>query len=150
MSDPLYKKELLRLAADAHGAGRLAGAATTGHAHNPVCGDRVVVDLALEGGRIVELRQEAKACVLTQASASILGRSLKGATRDEVETLREVVSAMLAGGAVPGEPFADYGVFDAATAYPSRHVCVLLPIAAVLAAFDASEAGEPEPVRSKS
>jgi nitrogen fixation protein NifU and related proteins len=147
VSDPLYKKELLRLAADAHGAGRLGRADGTGHAHNPVCGDRVIVDLAVEDGRIVELRQETKACVLTQASASILGQHLKGGTRGDVERLRDAVGEMLNGGPVPGDPFTDYSVFDAALAYPSRHVCVLLPIAAALAAFDASEASEPEPVR---
>jgi len=149
MSDPLYKKELLRLAADAHGSGRLAGAHATGHAHNPVCGDRVIVDLVLEGGRITELRHETKACVLAQASASILGRHLKGTRRSDVETLSEVLSAMLQGGPIPGSPFSDYAVFDAAIAYPSRHVCVLLPIAAVLAALDASEASQPETIRSQ-
>jgi nitrogen fixation protein NifU and related proteins len=148
VSDPLYKKELLRLAADAHGAGRLANASATGHAHNPVCGDKVVIDLVLEGGRVAEIRQEAKACVLTQASASILGKSLKGASRSDVEALQHAVRAMLeAHGPVPGTPFEDYAAFDAALAYPSRHTCVLLPIEAALAAFDASEAEEPKPVR---
>jgi NifU-like protein involved in Fe-S cluster formation len=148
MSDPLYKKELLRLAADAHGAGRHVGASATGHAHNPVCGDKVVVDLVLENGRVTEIRQEAKACVLTQASASILGKNLKGASRSDIEALQDAVSAMLASrGPVPGTPFEDYGAFDAALAYPSRHTCVLLPIEAVLAAFDASEPEKPEPVR---
>jgi NifU-like protein involved in Fe-S cluster formation len=148
MSDPLYKKELLRLAADAHGAGRLTHADATGHAHNPVCGDKVVVDLILEDGRIAEIRQEAKACVLTQASASILGKNLKGAARSDVEALQRAVGAMLASqGGVPGVPFEDYAAFDAALAYPSRHTCVLLPIEAVLAAFDASETEKPEAVR---
>jgi NifU-like protein involved in Fe-S cluster formation len=149
MSDPLYKKELLRLAADAHGAGRLTGATATGHAHNPICGDKVVIDLVLENGRVAEIAQEAKACVLTQASASILGKRLKGAGRGDVEALRRAVSAMLEShGPVPGTPFEDYAAFDAALAYPSRHTCVLLPIGAVLAAFDASEAKELEPVGS--
>ncbi len=40
MADPLYKKEILRLAADAHGAGRLGEPHVTGVAHNPTCGDR--------------------------------------------------------------------------------------------------------------
>ena len=151
MSDPLYKKELLRLAADAHAAGRLAHADATGHAHNPVFGDKVVVDLAIVDGRVVEIAQETKACVLTQASASILGRSLKGAGRAEVEALRSALSAMLeAKGPRPAPPFEDYAAFDAALAYPSRHTCVLLPIDAVLRAFDnASEAREPEAVRPK-
>ena len=148
MSDPLYKKELLRLAADAHGAGRLTYADATGHAHNPVCGDKVVVDLILEDGRIAKIRQEAKACVLTQASASILGKNLKGAARSDVEALQRAVHAMLASqGGVPGVPFEDYATFDAALAYPSRHTCVLLPIEAVLDAFDALETEKPEPVR---
>ena len=148
MSDPLYSKELLRLAADAHGAGRLANANATGHAHNPVCGDKVVVDLVLEDGHVAKIGLEAKACVLTQASASILGKSLKDATRSDVEALQGAIRAMLeARGPVPGRPFDDYAAFDAALAYPSRHTCVLLPIEAVLAAFDASETEEPKAVR---
>jgi nitrogen fixation protein NifU and related proteins len=147
MSDPLYKKELLRLAADAHGAGRLVRASATGQAHNPVCGDKVVIDLVLKDGRVAEIGQEAKACVLTQASASILGKSLKGATRDDVEALQRTIGAMLtSGGPAPETPFEDYAAFDAALAYPGRHVCVLLPIEAALAAFDASETKKPEPV----
>jgi hypothetical protein len=45
MSDPLYHKDLLRLAADATGAGRLAFPDASGLAYNPACGDKVVVDL---------------------------------------------------------------------------------------------------------
>ena len=146
MSDPLYRKELLRLAADAHGAGRLPHPDATGHAHNPTCGDKVVVDLAMEDGRIRAIAQDAKACVLTQASASILGERLAGASRAEVEALTREVRAMLSGGPAPAAPFADYNVFDAALSYPSRHRCVLLPLEAVLAAFDASEAGEEDAI----
>jgi NifU-like protein involved in Fe-S cluster formation len=137
VSDPLYRKELLRLAADAHGAGRLAHADTTGEAFNPACGDKVIVDLVVSDGHIVEIAQEAKACVLAQASAAILGRDLKGATRSDVETLRTTVTSMLeSDGPAPGAPFEAYTAFDGAVTYPSRHRCVLLPIEAVLAAFD--------------
>lgn len=146
MSDPLYRKELLRLAADAHGAGRLSRPDATGHAHNPTCGDKVRVDLTLEGGRIRAMAQETKACVLTQASASILGERLAGATRADIEALMRSLTTMLTGGPAPSPPFEAYGVFDAALAYPSRHRCVLLPLEAVLAAFDGSETGEEDPV----
>lgn len=147
MSDLLYRKELLRLAADAHGAGRLAHPDATGTAHNPICGDRVSFDLVLDDGRIAEVSQETKACVLVQASASILGQSLKGETRAGVEALRRRVGAMLeSGGPVPERPFGAYGAFEAAAAYSSRHRCVLLPIEAVLAAFDNSETGQPKTV----
>jgi NifU-like protein involved in Fe-S cluster formation len=139
MNDPLYRKELLRLAADAHSAGRLREPHVTGHAHNPACGDKVTVDLMLEEGRIALIAHDTKACVLAQASASILGRELKGASRTNMETLRDAVGAMLATqGAAPSPPFDAYAAFDGAIEFPSRHRCVLLPIDAVLAAFDAA------------
>jgi nitrogen fixation NifU-like protein len=140
MSDPLYRKELLRLAADAHGAGRLSGLHFTGHAHNPACGDKVTVDLDLAEGRIARISHETKACVLAQASASILGRELTDRNRSDVERLQAALSAMLAAlGPVPSPPFDAYAVFDGTVAFPSRHRCVLLPIEAVLAAYDAAK-----------
>ena len=138
MSDPLYRKEILRLAADAHGAGHLANPDATGSAHNPTCGDKVVVDLAVDAeGRVTAVAQEAKACVLTQASASILGQALAGATREEVERLANDVAAMLAAnGEPPAPPFDPYTAFQGAVTHRNRHRCVLLPIEAVLDAFD--------------
>jgi NifU-like protein involved in Fe-S cluster formation len=139
MSDPLYRKELLRLAADAHCAGRLKDPHVTGHAHNPACGDKVTIDLDLSDGRIVRIAQDTKACVLAQASASILGHELREKTRNDVEQLRDSLIAMLAAqGAAPSPPFDAYTAFDGTLEFPSRHRCVLLPIEAVLAAFDAA------------
>jgi len=140
MSDPLYKKELLRLAADAHGAGRLARPDASGEAFNPTCGDRVIVDLSLKDGRIVAMAHDTKACVLAQASASILGQSLVGASLDDIEALANTIAQMLvARGDPPGQPFEAYAAFEGATEHRTRHRCVLLPVEAVLAAFEASE-----------
>jgi NifU-like protein involved in Fe-S cluster formation len=142
MSDPLYKKELLRLAADAHGAGRLDRPDATGEAFNPACGDRVIVDLSLKEGRVEAMAHEMKACVLAQASASILGQSLKGANQEDVESLANAIAQMLiAKGNPPAPPFEAYAAFEGATEHRNRHRCVLLPVEAVLAAFEASENG---------
>jgi NifU-like protein involved in Fe-S cluster formation len=141
--DPLYRKELLRLAADATGAGRLPEACHTGRAFNPTCGDRVTVDIALENGRISGVAHDTKACVLTQASASILGAELAGLTRREIADLRREVVAMLEGGDVPNAPFDVYKAFDGVLGHRNRHACVLLPFDAILDAFDASEATKP-------
>jgi len=139
MSDPLYKKELLRLAADAHGAGRLPNPDATGEAFNPACGDKVIVDLSLEDGRVAALAHDTKACVLAQASASILGDRLKGASLDDVERLANDVAAMLISKAAPPPaPFEDYAAFEGATEHRNRHRCVLLPIEAVLAALESA------------
>jgi NifU-like protein involved in Fe-S cluster formation len=137
MSDPLYKKELLRLAADAVGAGRLSVPCGTASAHNPACGDKVTVDVALEGGRIAAIAHDTKACVLTQASAAILSSGASGMDREEIVSLHRAVAAMLSGGSAPDAPFDTYSVFDGVADHRNRHRCVLLPIEAAIAAFDA-------------
>jgi NifU-like protein involved in Fe-S cluster formation len=130
--DPLYAKPLLRLAAAATGAGRLPHSDVTGQAFNPACGDRVSVTLTLDNqGRIAAFAHETKACVLTQASASILGAHLKDADAKGVRALRGQVETMLRSREAPPSPFADYAVLAAAADYPGRHTCVLLPIDAV-------------------
>ena len=53
--DPLYRREILRLAADATGAGHLPAPDAAATAHNPACGDRVTVELALADGRVTAL-----------------------------------------------------------------------------------------------
>ncbi len=143
MSDPLYKKELLRLAADATGAGRLAEPSTTGVAHNPVCGDRVTVDLIIRNERIAGIAHDTKACVLAQASATILGSDVVGLSRAEIAVLHQSVSAMLQGEGPPSAPCNAFSVFDGVVEHRNRHRCVLLPIEAILIAFDALETPEP-------
>jgi NifU-like protein involved in Fe-S cluster formation len=143
MSDPIYRRELLRLAADAVGAGRLEAPHGSATLHNPACGDRVTVDLTLEKGRIAALRHNAQACVLTQASAAILGAEAVGLDRAGLSSLRDRVATMLEGGPVPPTPFQAYGAFDGVAEHKGRHVCVLLPIEAALEALDILETTEP-------
>jgi nitrogen fixation protein NifU and related proteins len=136
MSDPLYAKDLLRLAAAATGAGRLETFDVEGSAHNPTCGDRIAVTLRIDGdGRIIEIGHETSACVLAQASASLLGAHLEGSNEDAVRRLRAEVASMLREGDVPAPPFSGYSALNGATHYRNRHTCVLLPIDAVLDAL---------------
>ena len=136
MSDPLYAKELLRLAANAIGAGRLDPADAEGVAHNPTCGDKVSVSLRLDqSGRVTAIAHETHACILAQASSSILGAQLLGADRQKVQNLRAAVETMLHDGPPPPPPFADYAALTGAALYRNRHACVLLSIDAVLRAL---------------
>ena len=139
--DPLYKKALLRLAADAAGAGHLPQPHASATAANPACGDRVTMAVTLKDGRVTALAHETRACVLTQASAAILGAHAAGLTRAELSALKAAVAAMLQGGPIPDAPFADYGTFDGVVGHAGRHTCVLLPLTALIDALDACEPG---------
>lgn len=137
MSDPLYGKALLRLAADAIGAGRLADFDAEASAYNPACGDRVSVTIkAGESGRIAAFAHETHACVLTQASASILGAHLPGTDQANLRTLRAEVTGMLQQDGAASPLFSDYVVLKGAAIYRNRHACVLLPIDAALKALE--------------
>ena len=143
MSDLLYTTGVLRLAAEARGAGRLPESDGTYTEHNPTCGDRSTVDLSVNNGRITAMAHDTKACVLAQASASILGTALPGHTHGDLVNLRAEVAEMLRGGTKPAEPFGSYAVLNEVARFPSRHKCVLLPIDAAIGAFEASQTRKP-------
>ena len=138
MDDPLYRRALLRLAADAAGAGQLPRPDAIGTAHNPACGDRVTVELALEGGRITALAYQTQACVLTQASAALLAAAAAGQDAAGLAGLRYGLKVMLAGGEAPAP---GYDAFDGVASHAGRHVCVLLPVEAALKALEQAEEG---------
>ena len=137
MTDDLYPRTLLRLAADALGAGKLPRPDAVATAHNPACGDRISVELALANGRITAMAHQTQACVLTQASAALLALAAPGLDRAALEALAGEVRAMLAGGPAP----AGYDVFEGVARHAGRHTCVLLPLRAALTALEAAEEG---------
>lgn len=136
MSEDLYQKALLRLAADAHGAGRLEGPCCTGREANAMCGDSITFDARIDDARrIIAVATELKGCVLVQASASLLASHAAEETEAGIAALRASVQSMLNGGAAPDGVWAAYEVFKPASAYRSRHSCVLLPIDALAKAL---------------
>jgi nitrogen fixation protein NifU and related proteins len=149
MSDALYSLAVLRLAAEACGDGRLAAPDGSHTEHNPACGDRSTIDLKITGGTVSQIAQQTRACVLTQASASILGASLPGLDYARLVKLRGDVAAMLKSSPAPDEPFARYAALKDAANYPGRHKCVLLPIDAAIKAFENSQDRQPDGERPK-
>ena len=141
--DPLYRRDILRLAASATGAGHLAAPHASATAHNPACGDRVTVELALADGRVTGLAHTTQACVLTQASAALLAGAAPGQSPAQLAALADGVRSFLKGG-LKGAPAPEgYGVFDGVADHAGRHVCVLLPFEAALKAL---EGPEPRPM----
>ena len=136
----LYSGRILELAADIPHAGRLDGPQASVKKRSPLCGSSVIVDLAVENGRIKDFAQDVKACALGQASAAIVGGQVIGRTRSEIETARDELRAMLkSGGPVPSAPFDGYEVLEPARDYKNRHASILLSIEATAEAFAQAE-----------
>lgn len=133
MIDDLYSAKVLALAANMPRAGRLAAPQASSEKVSKLCGSRVVVDVVLEDGRVVDFAQEVKACALGQASAAVLGAHVIGAGVDELEAARDALKAMLKqGGAPPEGRFADLKALEVVRDYPPRHASTMLAFEAVV------------------
>jgi nitrogen fixation protein NifU and related proteins len=135
MAGNLYNDAIIAEAKAGHGHGRLAEPDASVTCDNPLCGDRVTIDLSpLAGGRIGELAQRTRGCLLTQAAASVIGRRAAGATPEEVNEAAVGLRRLLAG--EPADPsWPELAMFAPVSAVKSRHECVLLPFDALAEAL---------------
>ncbi len=135
----LYSGQILALAADIPFAERLENPDGSARRRAPLCGSTVSVDVTLEDGRIATFGQDVKACALGQASASVVGKSIIGRSRQEVETARDQLKAMLkSDGPAPDAPFDGLKILEPARDYKNRHASILLALEATLEAIDAA------------
>ncbi len=142
MLDDLYSARLLALAANLPHAGRLAAPDASAERTSKLCGSRVVVDVAMRDGRVVEFAQDVQACALGQASAGVLGEAVLGATAEELEHARDALAAMLADGAPPPEGrFAGLAALAPIRDYPARHASTRLAFEAAAVAAREAERG---------
>ena len=117
---------------------------TSAEGHNPLCGDRLMLTLKLDDGRIGDIRFEGKGCAISTASASMMTEAVKGLDRAAVAHLHEAVHRALT--EHDHEPAAELGKLAALTGvrdYPARVKCASLcwhTLAAALARSDAQDA----------
>ena len=86
MTNP-YGKTLVDHFRRPRNRGALANATISEEGVNRLCGDRVRIELRLDGSQVVEAKFAANACALCVAAASVLTELATGAPLDEVDTL---------------------------------------------------------------
>ncbi len=82
--DDLYKEYILEHYRHPRNSGTLEQPDVSHEDDNPLCGDRIRMDLALDGGRIGAIRFSGRGCAISQASASMLTEQVGGMLLDEV------------------------------------------------------------------
>jgi len=141
MTAALYQQSILTRAKDATGAGELENPHARVVADNPVCGDRVTMDIRMEGDVIESLAHNVRGCVLSQAAASVIGAEAPDCSRAEIDAVRNALAAMLDGtGEPPAGRWRDLAIFAPVVAQQHRRHCVLLPFEALHRALDAVQA----------
>lgn len=135
MTEKLYNDAIIAEARASHAHGRLEAPDRSVTCDNPLCGDRVTIDLKLAGERIAALAQKTRGCLLTQAAASVIGHRAAGAGPAEIEQAATELRRLLAGEAV-APVWPELAMFSPVRAVKSRHECVLLPFEALREALE--------------
>jgi len=137
----IYHEAIKALATAAIGHGTLASPHGRAFVDNPLCGDRVEMEVNLSDGRVAALAHQVKGCLLCRAAASVIGKHAAGANPEEIERVSIGVSEMLEKQAPPPAGWRQLDAFVPVHGHRSRYRCVQLPFEALLAALRA--AGEP-------
>src|SRR5947209_9029515 len=83
--DDLYRENILDHYKHPHNWGRLERADLEAHDLNPLCGDELTVQLAVdEQGVIEDVRFSGHGCAISQAAASMASDEVKGMNVDEL------------------------------------------------------------------
>ena len=109
--------------------------------HNPLCGDRVTVYVALDDDRITDVSFQGRGCAISTAAASLMTEVLKGKTIAEARALFAQFHARVTGGDASDLPEALAEEMDrlepltGVKAYPARVKCATLSWHALEAAL---------------
>lgn len=135
--DDIYNSKLLELAASIPHTGHLSCPNARGEAHSKLCGSTVSVELIIDKGRITNFAQNVKACLLGQATASIVGQHIIGTSIEEVRTVGEQMRKMLKeNGPAPTGKWADLKLLAPVREYRHRQPSTLLIFDAIERATD--------------
>jgi len=85
--DDLYRENILEHYKHPRNRGTLEHPDITYEDANPLCGDKIRMDLNVRDGKIEEVRFSGVGCSISQAAASMLCEAIEGKPIDEVKKL---------------------------------------------------------------
>lgn len=130
--DEIYSSRILEVAGNIPGTQRLEDPDASATAHSKLCGSTISVDLKIDNGKISEFGQDVKACLLGQASASIVASHIIGATGAEMREIGATMRKMLKhDGPPPSGKWKDLEILQPVRNFKARHASTLLIFDAV-------------------
>lgn len=94
--DDLYRENILDHFKHPRNHGTIENPDITYEDANPLCGDKIRIDMRIKDGRIEEIRFSGHGCSISQAAASMLCEKVEGMTLEEAKKLsRDDVLEML-------------------------------------------------------
>lgn len=111
----IYQEIILEHATHPRNVGSIPNPTKTVMVHNPLCGDKIEMDIILDKNKVADVRFNGKGCAISKASASLLTEYAKGKTKQELNKMAKIDMIKLLG--------IDFG--------PNRLKCALLSLEAL-------------------
>jgi nitrogen fixation NifU-like protein len=86
--DDLYRDYILEHYRRPHNFGVLESPTASHEGSNPLCGDRLTMQLGIREGKVTEVAFTGRGCAISQASASLLTDEVKGMTVEAAAAYR--------------------------------------------------------------
>jgi nitrogen fixation NifU-like protein len=102
------------------------GANRAAEGYNPLCGDKLRLELRVEDGIVQDAAFSGSGCAISTAAASTMTEAVRGRTIAEAEAMFEGFHALVTGEAVKVELPRKLAVFSGVAAYPMRVKCATL------------------------
>lgn len=136
MNDDLYQQAIIDLAKSSRTQSRLEQPDRTATVDNPLCGDRITLDLALAGETVERVGHKTRGCLLCEASVYLIATHAPGETTAvllaKAETLLRSFTDAEQGLA---DLWPGLETLQPVRRYKSRLDCVKLPFQALAAAI---------------
>ncbi|MCB9751436.1 MAG: SUF system NifU family Fe-S cluster assembly protein [Myxococcales bacterium] len=124
--EQLYKAAVLEHSKRPRNHGPLAPCSHEARGINPLCGDRITIQLRVEDDRVRAAGFTARGCAIARASGSILTEVIAGRAVDEARQLAARLDALLRGDAPPGAGDEPLAPLLGVRAFPARLRCATL------------------------
>jgi nitrogen fixation NifU-like protein len=141
----LYREVLLDYFRSTTRKGKLDPADVRAHGINPVCGDEIEITVQREGGKVAKLRYAGHGCVISQASAAMMGEALEGKSEEKVRALvRAFKTMMLENAPVSSLPeeLEPLAALEGVRKFPLRVKCATLAWNTIAQGLDAATVGK--------
>jgi nitrogen fixation NifU-like protein len=132
----LYQEVLLDHYRSPRNRGRLTAPTGSAEGHNPLCGDRIAVEVRVAGDRLENVAFEGTGCAISTASASLMTEAVGGHTQAEIAQLFDQFRKAVTGDpAADVEPLGKLAVLCGVKDFPMRVKCATLAWHTLLAAL---------------
>jgi len=122
----LYRDVILDHNRKPRNFGTLEAADVSVEGFNPLCGDRLTVQVKMNGEAIDDIRFDGQGCAISTASASLMTEAVKGKSRTEALALFERIHHLLTDDAASSDELGKLAALSGVREFPARVKCASL------------------------